>query len=89
MEPGKEEEESDIDKLVKQSLYGGEEETEGEVDYADLTPRELQELIDAALDEGDYKKVQMLAQYMKEGKEIYLKELERINEGHSFHTRIK
>jgi hypothetical protein len=89
MEPGKEEEESDIDKLVKQSLYGGSEETEGEVDYADLTPRELQELIDAALDEGDYKKVQMLAQYMKEGKEIYLKELERINEGHSFHTRIK
>ena len=89
MEPGKEEEESDIDKLVKQSLYGGEEETQGEVDYADLTPRELQELIDAALDEGDYKKVQMLAQYMKEGKEIYLKELERINEGHSFHTRIK
>lgn len=89
MEPGKEEEESDIDKLVKQSLYGGEEETEGEVDYSELTPRELQELIDAALDEGDYKRVQMLAQYMKEGKEIYLKELERINEGHNFHTRIK
>jgi hypothetical protein len=86
MEPGKEEEESDIDKLVRQSLS---KETPSEVDYADLTPRELQELIDAALDEGDYKKVQMLAQYMKEGKEIYLKELERINEGHSFHTRIK
>jgi hypothetical protein len=90
MEPGKEEEESDIDKLVKQSLYGGgEEETSGEVDYSELTPRELQELIDDALDEGDYKRVQMLAQYMKEGKEIYLKELERINESHSFHTRIK
>jgi hypothetical protein len=26
---------------------------------------------------------------MKEGKEIYLKELERINEGHNFHTRRK
>ena len=90
MEPGKEEEESDIDKLVKQSLYGGgEEETSVEVDYSELTPRELQELIDDALDSGDYARVQMLAQYMKEGKEIYLKELERINESHSFHTRIK
>ena len=57
------------------------------VDYSELTQRELQELIDDALDAGDYKRVQMLAQYMKEGKEIYLKELERINEGHIFHTR--
>ena len=80
--------ESDIDALIKKSLYGGEEEKEtGEVDYSELTQRELQELIDDALDAGDYKRVQMLAQYMKEGKEIYLKELERINEGHIFHTR--
>ena len=84
-----EEEESDIDKLVKQSLYGGEEETSGEVDYSELTPRELTELIDDALDAGDYERVKMLSQYMKEGKEIYLKELERINEGHNFHTRRK
>jgi len=84
------ESESDIDKLVKQSLYGGEEEKEtGEVDYSELTQREIQELIDDALDAGDYKRVEMLAQYMKEGKEIYLKEVERINEGHSFHTRRK
>jgi hypothetical protein len=80
--------ESDIDALIKKSLYGDEEEKEtGEVDYSELTQRELQELIDDALDAGDYKRVQMLAQYMKEGKEIYLKELERINEGHIFHTR--
>ena len=80
--------ESDLDALIKKSLYGGEEEKEtGEVDYSELTQRELQELIDDALDAGDYKRVQMLAQYMKEGKEIYLKELERINEGHIFHTR--
>ena len=80
--------ESDLDDLIKKSLYGGEEEKEtGEVDYSELTQRELQELIDDALDAGDYKRVQMLAQYMKEGKEIYLKELERINEGHIFHTR--
>ena len=80
--------ESDLDALIKKSLYGGEEEKEtGKVDYSELTQRELQELIDDALDAGDYKRVQMLAQYMKEGKEIYLKELERINEGHIFHTR--
>ena len=89
IEPGKEEEESEIDKLVKQSLYGSEKETTSEVDYSELSARELQELIDAALDEGEYKKVKMLSQYMKEGKEIYLKELERIDEGHLFHTRRK
>ena len=84
------ESESDIDALIKKSLYGGEEEEEtGEVNYSELTQRELQELIDDALDAGDYKRVQMLAQYMKEGKEIYLKEVERINEGHNFHTRRK
>ena len=82
--------ESDIDALIKKSLYGGEEEKEtGEVEYSELTQRELQELIDDALDAGDFTKVKMLAQYMKEGKEIYLKEVERINEGHSFHTRRK
>jgi len=90
VEPGKEEEEeSDIDKLVRQSLYGGEEETSGEVDYSELTPRELTELIDDALDAGDYERVKMLSQYMKEGKEIYLKELERINESHISHNRRK
>jgi hypothetical protein len=90
VEPGQEEEESDIDKLVKQSLYGGgEEETSGEVDYSELTPRELTELIDDALDAGDYERVKMLSQYMKEGKEIYLKELERINESHINHNRRK
>jgi hypothetical protein len=60
-----------------------------EIDYSELTQREITDLIDAALDKGDFKRVEMLAQYMKEGKEIYLKELERINEGHNFHTRRK
>ena len=62
---------------------------QSEIDYSELTQRELMDLIDAALDAGDRKRVEMLAQYMKEGKEIYLKELERINEGHNFHTRRK
>ena len=54
-----------------------------------MSQREIQELIDDALDAGDYKRVEMLSQYLKEGKEIYLKELERINESHLFHTRRK
>ena len=62
---------------------------QAEIDYSELTQRELTELIDDALDKGDFKRVEMLAQYMKEGKEIYLKELERINEGSRFHTRRK
>jgi len=82
-------EESEIDKLVKQSLYGKSEETSGEIDYSELTPRELTELIDDALDAGDYERVKMLSQYLKEGKEIYLKEIERINESHRFHGRTK
>jgi hypothetical protein len=89
-QPSEEDEESDIDALIKQTLYGKEEaEEETEVDYSKLTQRELQELIDDALDAGDYDEVKKLAQYMKEGKEIYLKEVERINEGHSFHSRRK
>lgn len=62
---------------------------QAEIDYSELTQRELTDLIDDALDKKDFKRVEMLAQYMKEGKEIYLKELERINEGHNFHTRRK
>lgn len=58
-----------------------------EVDYSELTQRELTSLIDDALDKRDFKRVEMLTKYMKEGKEIYLKELERINESNSFHTR--
>jgi len=76
------------------TMIPGKSETEApqqqaSVDYSELTQRELTELIDDALDAGDFKRVEMLAQYMKEGKEIYLKELERINEGHNFHTRRK
>ena len=76
------------------TMLPGKSETEApqqqaSVDYSELTQRELTELIDDALDAGDFAEVKRLSQYMKEGKEIYLKELERINESHSFHTRRK
>jgi len=70
-----EESQSEIDKLIRQST-----EKEQSRDESDLSKRELQELIDAALDEGDYEEVKRLSTFMKEGAEIYLREVERINE---------
>lgn len=66
---------SEIDKLIRQSS-----EKEQSRDESDLSKRELQELIDAALDEGDYEEVRRLSAFMKESAGIYLAELERINE---------
>jgi hypothetical protein len=73
-----EESQSDIDKLVRQSL----EKPEQEDSESELTKREIQELIDDALDAEDYKEVERLAKlpnYLKEGL-VYLAELKRINE---------
>lgn len=48
--------------------------------YANMSQSELNDLIDDALDSGDYDLVEKLAVYLKEGAEIYLRELEIINE---------
>ena len=74
----KEGEESDIDKLVKKS---------SEKEPSELSQREIQSLIDDALEAGDFAEVKRLSEFLKEGKEIYLRELERINENHQHHTR--
>lgn len=58
-----------------------------ETDYSTWRQTDIQSEIDDALDAGDYEKVKMLSQYLKEGKEIYLKEIERVNESHKFHDR--
>lgn len=65
--------EDDIKSLISKT-------TEKEEDLSELTPRELQELIDDALDAGDIDEVKRLSPYLKEGREIYLREIERINE---------
>lgn len=70
---GEEEKEDDISKLIAATA-------EREQDYANMAPSEIQELIDAALDEGDFEKVKMLSQYLGESASVYLKELMRINE---------
>lgn len=63
--------------------------SEPEQDLSQLSQRKIQELIDDALDAGDFEEVRKISQYLKEGKEIYLRELERINESHDYHTRRK
>ena len=73
-----EESQSDIDRLVRQSLEKPEQ-GDGE---SELSKREIQVLIDDALDAEDYKEVERLAKlpnYLKEGL-VYLTELKRINE---------
>lgn len=63
------------------------EQDSDEVDFSELSQSEIQSLIDDALDNGDFKEVEKLSNYLKEGKEIYLKELEIIKENHQFHRR--
>lgn len=73
------EEESDIDSLIRKTA-------QREQDYDSMSPREINDLIDQALDKGDYERVKMLSGYLpKESASIWLRELQRINESH--HTR--
>jgi hypothetical protein len=80
LEPRKEKELSFEDEMKQKTI-------ERESDYSQLSKREIQDLIDDALDAGDFTKVKELSEFLGEGKEIYLKELERINEGHGHHGR--
>jgi hypothetical protein len=63
-----------------------EDETYSDEDLSNMRQRDIQELIDDALENGDYKEVGRLSKFLKEGAEIYLREVERINE---LHTRRK
>lgn len=49
-------------------------------DLSKMRKKDIQELIDDALDSENYDEVKRLSGFLKEGAEIYLKELERINE---------
>ena len=68
------EEEDDIERLKRLTA-------EKEQDYASMSPKEINDLIDQALDEGDFERVKMLSGYLpKESAEIWLREVHRINE---------
>jgi hypothetical protein len=81
---------------------GKSEEPESEeVDYSKMSKRDVQKLLDDRLEELEtaeteeekkkiYDDLNKLSSYLtKEGKIIYSMEIERINESHKFHTRIK
>jgi hypothetical protein len=53
------------------------EEPEGEPDYANMSKKEINDLIDAAIDIRDFDKVEQLAKYIKESKQKDL--YERVN----------
>lgn len=59
------------------------DETYSDEDLSNMKQRDIQELIDDALENGDYKEVGRLSKFLKEGAEIYLREVERINESHT------
>ena len=59
--------------------------TYSDEDLSKMRQRDIQELVDDALDKGKYTEVERLTKFLKEGAEIYLKEIERINENQ--HTR--
>ena len=70
-------EEDEIEKLIKQTTKK-EQEVEG--DYSKMSKRELQELIDAALDAGDFETLKKIQPFMKESLEwrIYESEIKKI-----------
>ena len=86
IEPSKEKDISFEDEMKQKTI-------ERESDYSQLSKKEIQDLIDDALDaaikkgDGDFSKVKELSEFLGEGKEIYLREIERINEGPSHHDR--
>jgi hypothetical protein len=81
--------ESDIDKLVRQSLSKKDDnpkKKDKEIDYSTWSQKDLQIEIDDALDSEDFDKVRLLSKYLKEGR-IYLKELEILNEKLNPHSK--
>ena len=65
-EVGDKEQENEIDSLIRKTK-------EKEQDPSQLSKRELQELIDSALDTGDFEEVERLSKYLKESKSFIKK----------------
>jgi hypothetical protein len=83
----REEEESDVDRIVRQSLYGGEEEkTEiPKKSYDEMSIAEIQDEIERAVEEENYELAgELTKKYLKgEAKKVWENELQRINEAHT------
>jgi len=83
------EEESDIDKLVRQSLSGEQPKPVQQKPYEEMTMGEIQQAIDDAVAEENYELAgELTNKYLKgEAKKVWENELLRINE--NLHIRIK
>jgi len=83
------EEESDIDKLVRQSLSGEQPKPVQSKPYEEMTMAEIQQAIDDAVAEENYELAgELTNKYLKgEAKKVWENELNRINE--NLHIRIK
>jgi len=83
------EEESDIDKLVRQSLSGEQPKPVQQKPYEEMTMAEIQQAIDDAVAEENYELAgELTNKYLKgEAKKVWENELLRINE--NLHIRIK
>jgi len=82
-----EDDEDAIDDEISKLMSG--ESEKSELKPEEMSQKEILDLIDDALDKGDFETVKNLSRYLKEGAEIYLREVERINELHSHHARRK
>ena len=76
------EEESDVDRIVRQSLYGQKEEPKEKKSYDQMTMAEIQMEIDNAVSEENYELAgELTNKYLKgEAKKVWENELLRINE---------
>jgi hypothetical protein len=86
------EEETDIDKLVKQSLNNKDDDQSdsGEPDYSKMSPRELDRLMNQALDDENYALAHKISQYTKsESRKVYQRELKIINEKLNPHQKLR
>jgi hypothetical protein len=75
------------DKHISDNIDDVDDEDIDVIDYSKLPQNKLHDLIDDALDKGDIEKVKEISKFLKEGAQIYLREVERIKESYKFHTR--
>ena len=87
------EEESEIDKLVKKSLYGDKDKEKAVVkkSYDEMSIAEIQAEIEKAVEEENYELAgELTKKYLKgESRKVWEMELMRINESHQYHSRRK
>ena len=73
-ESSEEDEESEVDKMIRLASTGSEEKEPEAIDPSDLSKSEIRNLIDDALDRRDFEEVEKLSKYLNES--VYISVLE-------------